>query len=164
MKKSNLILWICYHLMIWGKHPVQEMLRSPPSHLIIQLFIVSRYDLLMRCWKEEPYIRPTFTDLVEELDTMLSKMTNEVQLNNYCSNFHRYTKFSRRFVSTISSGFVLEYNSSSYDIFYRNTSIWAILLHQRTHDLLKITFHLVRVTAIQVSLRVKTIMTMKNNH
>ncbi|CAB3977038.1 fibroblast growth factor receptor 4-like, partial [Paramuricea clavata] len=35
------------------------------------------YNLLLRCWKEEPYIRPTFTDLVEELDTMLSKMTNE---------------------------------------------------------------------------------------
>ncbi|XP_028403293.1 fibroblast growth factor receptor 4-like [Dendronephthya gigantea] len=35
------------------------------------------YDLLRRCWNEEPYIRPTFTDLVQELDAMLSKMTNE---------------------------------------------------------------------------------------
>ena len=90
------------------------MLRSAPSHLIIQFFIVSRYDLLMRCWNEEPYIRPTFTDLVEELDTMLSKMTNEVQLNNYYSNFNRFTKFSRRF---------LLYPRSHQDLF------WSTIVH-----------------------------------
>ncbi len=38
---------------------------------------------MLRCWDEEPYIRPTFTDLVKELDTMLSKMTNEVQLKQF---------------------------------------------------------------------------------
>lgn len=32
----------------------------------------------MKCWNEEPYDRPTFTELVEELDDMLSKMTDEV--------------------------------------------------------------------------------------
>ncbi|XP_046850988.1 fibroblast growth factor receptor 4-like isoform X2 [Xenia sp. Carnegie-2017] len=35
------------------------------------------YNMLLRCWNEEPYIRPTFTDLVQQLDSMLSKMTSE---------------------------------------------------------------------------------------
>ncbi|XP_046850980.1 fibroblast growth factor receptor 4-like [Xenia sp. Carnegie-2017] len=39
------------------------------------------YDLLMKCWNEEPYDRPTFTELVEELDDMLSKMTDEQYLD-----------------------------------------------------------------------------------
>lgn len=38
--------------------------------------------MLLRCWNEEPYIRPTFTDLVQQLDSMLSKMTSEVYHNS----------------------------------------------------------------------------------
>ena len=42
----------------------------------------TRYDLLLRCWLEEPRCRPNFTEIVKELNEQLESMTAEVRYRN----------------------------------------------------------------------------------
>jgi hypothetical protein len=42
----------------------------------------SRYDIMHRCWTEDPADRPTFTDLRESLELLLGRELNYLQLDN----------------------------------------------------------------------------------
>ena len=42
-------------------------------------FSIHRYDLLLRCWSEEPGYRPNFSEIVKELNDELESMTTEVK-------------------------------------------------------------------------------------
>ena len=43
-------------------------------------FLVSRYDLLIRCWNEVPEKRPSFEDLVHEIGSQLQEVAGYLEL------------------------------------------------------------------------------------
>ena len=56
------------------------------AYLKFSLFLYRRYDLLLRCWLEEPGCRPNFTEIVRELNDVLEGMTTEVRLCEWLGN------------------------------------------------------------------------------
>jgi len=45
-----------------------------------------RYNVMLQCWHDSPGLRPSFSDLVSELDRILALCVSEVdyKLYNYC--------------------------------------------------------------------------------
>ena len=46
---------------------------SKTSFAVNKLMYLLRYEMMLRCWKEDPLQRPTFTKLREELESIISE-------------------------------------------------------------------------------------------
>ena len=42
-------------------------------HLYLNTFSLTRYELMLDCWKEEPDERPSFEQLIPKLEKMMTK-------------------------------------------------------------------------------------------
>lgn len=53
--------------------------------MIVDNCVIShfRYDLLTRCWSELPENRPSFEDIVHEIDMLLTGMSEYLQLSEF---------------------------------------------------------------------------------
>lgn len=55
---------------------------SCPSSAVVLMrrrcLCVCRYGLMLECWQQNPFLRPSFADLVPSLDNMLELTVNEV--------------------------------------------------------------------------------------
>ena len=46
----------------------------------VYFFLYFRYQIMLDCWKEQPQHRPTFTDLRQQFDTMITKQEDTSQI------------------------------------------------------------------------------------
>ena len=69
-----------------------------------------RYELMLKCWKEEPHERPPFLELVKEFDAMLQVGMDYLDLNCFMVTNREY------FVSadTVSGNAARRHQSSSF--------------------------------------------------
>ncbi len=53
------------------------------SILTIFFYVFIRYNLMLESWQQLPGARPTFSDLVSDLDRILALSSNDVSIYNY---------------------------------------------------------------------------------
>ena len=58
---------------------IQEIIRPFISYNLSP----NRYELMIECWKEDPTTRPSFSELIDKLEVIMTRDVPYCDLNNY---------------------------------------------------------------------------------
>ena len=93
LKMALLAAYITTHLKC--REFVHAFIISRTSFAVDKLMYLFRYEMMLRCWQEDPLQRPTFTELREELESIISEGGAYFSLDiNGASNYYLTPSFN----------------------------------------------------------------------